>query len=193
MQSICVFGGSKLGGDKKYLQGAKLLAKSLAKNHLHLVYGGASVGMMGALADAALEYGTEVIGIIPSALAEKESIHHGLTEIIEVGSMHERKAMMLELSDAFIAMPGGIGTLSLYLEFLTWAQLGMHRKPCGLFNINSFFDPWLKWVTTAVDHGFISEEIHRMIIHDNDPLVLIKRFGEYRVPSMDTWMTHDAI
>lgn len=193
MQAICVFGGSEPGTDKKYIQGARLLGKTLAEHHIHLIYGGASVGMMGALADAALEHGTDVIGIIPSALSEKESIHRDLTEVIEVGSMNERKAMMLELSDAFIAMPGGIGTLELFLETITWAQMGMHRKPCGLFNIDSFFGPVLDWVADGVDQGFISERSHRMIIHDADPQALIKKFGEYRAPSVDTWMTNNAI
>lgn len=167
------------------------MGEALAQRRLGLVYGGGNVGLMGLLADAVLARGGEVIGVIPQALVDKELAHHGVTELRIVGSMHERKALMAELADAFIALPGGFGTLDEFCEILTWAQLGFHRKPCGLLNVVGFFDPFLSHLDHAVRHRFIREQ-HRAMVHvDHHPEALLRRLLTAQPPAMHKWIDRD--
>lgn len=163
MQRICVFCGSSPGRSPVYLEAAGELALALTRRGIALVYGGASVGVMGALADAVLAQGGEAIGVIPERLMEKERSHESLTELHVVESMHERKALMGGLSDAFIALPGGLGTLEEFFEVLTWNQLGIHSKPCGLFNAGGFFDALTSFLDHTVEEGFVSDA-HRSFL-----------------------------
>lgn len=155
LRRVCVFCGSLSGGDPAYVEAARSLGETLAAAGIGLVYGGGRVGMMGRLAEGALSLGGEVIGIIPRALMEKELGHTGVTELRVVESMHERKALMAALSDGFAALPGGFGTLEELLEALTWAQLGLHRKPCALMNVRGYFDPLLEQLDRGVQTGFV--------------------------------------
>lgn len=150
------------------------MAALLAENGITIVYGGGSIGLMGVLADAALEAGGRVIGIIPVHLGEKEIAHAGLSELHVVRTMHERKALMMELSDAFIALPGGLGTLEELFEVLTWSQLGLHAKPCGLLNVRGYYDPLLALLDRAVEQGFLRRE-HRGLLVDTDPAGLLEQ------------------
>jgi uncharacterized protein (TIGR00730 family) len=163
IQSICVFCGSNEGKRPAYMQAARALAESLAERHIRLVYGGGRVGLMGQMADAALAAGGKVVGVIPGRLAEREVAHQGLEELHVVESMHTRKALMADLSDAFVALPGGFGTLDEFFEIVTWAQLGFHSKPIGLLNVEGFFDPVLSFVDHSVREGFVRAE-HRELI-----------------------------
>jgi uncharacterized protein (TIGR00730 family) len=174
-----------------YLEAAEQLGTLLSEQRLGLVYGGASVGVMGAVADAALSRGAEVIGVIPSALATREVAHPSLTELIVVESMHERKARMAELSDGFIAMPGGWGTMEEIFEALTWAQLGLHSKPCGLLNVAGYFDHLEAFLEHAIDQAFVKPEYRPMIIVDSDPKRLLERFRSYRAPEVKKWISEE--
>jgi len=165
---ICVFCGSSDGANPGYLQQAVNLGRALAANGMGLVYGGASIGLMGALADAALEGGAEVIGVIPEALAAREIAHNSLSELHVVGSMHERKARMASLADAFIALPGGFGTLDEFLEILTWAQLGIHRKPCILVNTAGYYDGLLRFLDHAVTEDFLRSHNRELLLLAED-------------------------
>lgn len=169
MRRICVFCGSSPGRNPVYLQAAGELALALTRRNIGLVYGGASVGVMGALADAALEQGGEVTGVIPEHLVDKERSHKSLTELHIVKSMHERKALMGSLSDGFIALPGGLGTLEEFFEVLTWNQLGIHRKPCGLLNIDGFFDALTGFLEHMVREEFVSREHRSFLLVASDP------------------------
>ena len=160
----------------------------MAGRGLGLVYGGASVGVMGAVADAVLERGGEAIGVIPYALATKEVSHHGLNELIVVDSMHERKARMAELSDGFIALPGGWGTIEEIFEMLTWAQLGFHEKPCGLLNVASYYDPLYSFLEQAIDQRFVKEEFRPMMMMENSAEMLLDRFAAYQAPKVKKWI-----
>jgi len=162
-RSVCVFCGSSSGARPAYLAAARALGEGLARRGLTLVYGGASVGLMGSLADAALAARGEVIGIIPGALEAREIAHPGLTRLEVVGSMHERKARMAELADAFVALPGGMGTLDELAEVLTWAQLGLHRKACGLVDVDGFWQPLVSFLDHAVREGFLRAEHRRLL------------------------------
>jgi hypothetical protein len=155
MQTVCVFCGSSSGGDPVYTEAARSLGAALVTRRLNLVYGGGHVGLMGIIADAVLTGGGKVVGVINRALVEKELAHRGLTELCVVETMHQRKALMADLSDAFIALPGGYGTLDETFEILTWAQLGLHSKPIGMLNVAGFFDPLLGWIHQAVAAGFV--------------------------------------
>ena len=163
LERVCVFCGSSPGSDPAYVESGRRLGALLARRRIGLVYGGGRIGIMGALADAVLEAGGEVIGVIPKALATKEVAHRGLTRLHVVASMHERKAMMAELSDAFVALPGGLGTLEELFEVATWSQLGLHRKPIGLLDVNGYYDHLLAFLDHAVRERFVSAE-HRAII-----------------------------
>jgi uncharacterized protein (TIGR00730 family) len=160
----------------------------MAQRGIGLVYGGASIGVMGAVADAVLERGGQAIGVIPHSLATREVSHDGLDDLIIVGSMHQRKAKMAELSDGFIALPGGWGTFEEIFEILTWAQLGMHEKPCGLLNAASYYDHLFAFLDHAVEQKFVKEEFRPMIMMDHEPARLLDRFDDYRAPRVKKWI-----
>jgi len=188
MNRICVYCGSSPGKLPEYREAARALGNELAARGLGLVYGGAGIGVMGAVADGVLEKGGKAIGVIPYSLATKEVAHDGLDELIVVTSMHERKAKMAELSDGFIALPGGWGTIEEIFEMLTWAQLGFHEKPCGLLNVRSYFDHLFAFLENAIDQRFVKEEHRPMIIMEDLPGVLLDRFGDYRAPRVRKWI-----
>ncbi|HKJ17708.1 MAG TPA: TIGR00730 family Rossman fold protein [Xanthomonadales bacterium] len=191
MKRICVYCGSNPGRLPEYTEAAEQLGALLASNGMGLVYGGASVGIMGRVADATLRGGSEAIGVIPAALASKEIAHAGLTELHVVESMHERKAMMAELSDGFIALPGGWGTIEEIFEALTWAQLGFHRKPCGLLNIAGYYDHLEAFLEHAMKEQFVKSEYRPMIMIENNPEILLDRFRTYQPPKVRKWIEKD--
>ena len=185
---LCVFCGSSAGHDPVYLATARALGEALAANGIDLVYGGASVGLMGAVADAALARGGHVTGVMPQALVDKEIAHRGLSDLRVVGSMHERKALMAELADGFIALPGGLGTFEELFEVWTWAQLGYHRKPCALLNAGGFYDKLTDFLDDVVERGFV-KPIHRaMLIVESEPAALIEAIRAYESPNVDKWI-----
>ena len=188
MQRICVFAGSNNGRQAEYLTAAQELGRALAQRHVGLIYGGARVGLMGALADAVLAAHGHVTGVIPQALVAKEVAHDGLSDLRVVGSMHERKGMMTDLADGFIALPGGWGTLEEFFEVLTWAQLGLHEKPCGLLNVRGFFDGLLSFIEHSIDERFVRRENRRMVIVSNTPGGLLELFDEYVPPVVEKWI-----
>ncbi|MFN8217992.1 MAG: TIGR00730 family Rossman fold protein [Solirubrobacterales bacterium] len=179
---ICVFAGSGRGARPEYEAGAAALGRLLAERGIGVVYGGGSVGLMGAVADAALAAGGEVIGVIPEALLIPEEVHAGLSEQHVVGSMHERKALMGELSDAFIALPGGLGTLDELLEATTWTQLGFHSKPCGVLNIEAYFDSLSRLLDHAAQEGFLTLPHLQILIVEKDADVLLERLLSWVPP-----------
>ncbi|PFP32599.1 TIGR00730 family Rossman fold protein [Priestia megaterium] len=189
MKRIAVFCGSSNGASDLYIQGAKDLGKELAKRNISLVYGGASVGVMGAVADAVLEAGGHVIGVMPTFLEEREISHKNLSELIVVESMHERKAKMAELVDGFITLPGGPGTLEEFFEIFTWAQLGLHRKPCGLLNINDYYTPLISLFNHMTEEQFLQEKYRSMALVDTEPQGLLDQFNTYQPPSVKTYIT----
>jgi uncharacterized protein (TIGR00730 family) len=174
-QRICVFCGTNAGSRPEYGAAARELGKLLAEEDIELVYGGASVGIMGELADAVHEHGGHVTGIIPQQLVKKEAAHTGIPDLIVVASMHQRKSQMADMSDGFIALPGGIGTMEGFFEILTWGQLGIHRKPSGLLNVAGYFDELIKFLDHAVVEGFLTEEHRATIMVESDPKKLLKR------------------
>ncbi|MEQ1882658.1 MAG: TIGR00730 family Rossman fold protein [Burkholderiales bacterium] len=179
VRRICVFCGSSSGARPGYATTARELGKLLAGRNIGLVYGGGSVGLMGILADATLAAGGEVIGVIPQSLADREVAHHGLTELRIVETMHERKAVMADLADAFIAMPGGFGTLDEFFEILTWAQLGIHAKPCGLLNVERYFDSLLEFLDHTVDERLLKPAHRQFILVENDAKELLARLEKF--------------
>lgn len=179
MRYICVFAGSNLGIRQEYQQSAHSLGKELVMRGLGLVYGGANVGLMGIVADAVLAEGGEVIGVIPKKLFEREGPHTGLTRLYEVGSMHERKALMADLSDGFVALPGGIGTLEELLEITTWAYIRLHSKPLGLLNIAGFFNPLLTLFTHLIAEGFMPETSSSLLLCENTPTDLLDTLANF--------------
>ena len=188
MKSVCVFCGSNFGASDAYAEAARELGRVLAGRGLQLVYGGAKVGLMGAVADAALAAGGKVVGIMPGALVEREIAHIGLTELHTVGSMHERKALMADLSDGFVALPGGAGTMEELFEVWTWGQLGHHRKPVGLLNANGFFDPLLVFLDRQRSEMFMRQEHRDMLMVESDPARLLDRFEAYEPPVVEKWI-----
>jgi uncharacterized protein (TIGR00730 family) len=190
---ICVFCGSSTGARRTYAAAAKLLARRLVADNIALVYGGSNVGLMGILADEALAAGGEVIGIIPRTLVDKEIAHGGLTELKIVDSMHQRKALMSELSDAFIAMPGGYGTFEEFCEVLTWTQLGLQSKPCGLLNVDGFYDPLLQLFDHAVTEQFLKPAHRALVLADADPESLLNRLFTTPVPIVSKWIDRAQI
>jgi uncharacterized protein (TIGR00730 family) len=190
LKSVCVFCGSNPGTNPVYIEAANQVGRVLAQHSLRLVYGGGRVGLMGAIADAAIEFGGEVIGVIPRVLLEKELGHDGVTELIVVGSMHERKALMAEYADAFIALPGGFGTFEEFCEVLTWTQLGLHAKPCGLLNVNQFYDPLLSLFDSALDDGFVRPEHRSLVLADSDIASLLDRLSSFSPAPKNTGMDH---
>jgi uncharacterized protein (TIGR00730 family) len=176
---LCVFCGTNAGARPEYGAAARELGKLLADDGIELVYGGASVGIMGELADAVHEHGGHVTGIIPQQLMKKEAAHTGIPDLIVVASMHQRKSQMADLSDGFIVLPGGIGTMEGYFEILTWGQLGIHAKPSGILNVAGYFDHLIEFLDHAVKEGFLTEEHREMIVVDSSPKKLIERMRKY--------------
>lgn len=189
MKNICVYCGSSFGKSPVYRQAAQSLARELVARDLGLVYGGASVGLMGELANTVLALGGRAVGVIPTRLALKEIAHEGLDELIVVDSMHERKATMERLSDGFIALPGGWGTLEEIFEILTWAQLGLHEKPCGLLNIDGYYDHLDAFLRHAREQEFVREVYDAIVMIENDAGTLLDRFGDYQAPRVRKWLT----
>ncbi|WP_445501068.1 LOG family protein [Microvirga sp. G4-2] len=185
---LCVFCGSNAGQDPVYMETARLLGETLARNGIGLVYGGASVGLMGAVADAVLGKGGHVIGVMPQALVDKEIAHAGLSDLRVVGSMHERKALMAELSDGFIALPGGLGTFEELFEVWTWAQLGYHKKPCALLNVSGFYDRLAHFLDDVVERGFVKPVHRAMLIVKDEPAALIDAIRSYEPPKVEKWI-----
>jgi hypothetical protein len=188
VKRICVFAGSNGGAQAGYAAAARELGHVLAQRKVDVVYGGGRVGLMGALADAALAAGGHVIGVIPEALMAKEVGHRGLSDLRVVKSMHERKAMMADLADGFVALPGGWGTVEEFFEVLTWSQLGLHRKPCGLLNIGGYYDPLLAFARHAVDEGFVKREHRSMILVADAPGKLLDDMAAYTPQAVEKWI-----
>jgi uncharacterized protein (TIGR00730 family) len=179
VRRICVFCGANVGARPAYAEATEEFARLLVEEGVGVVYGGTEVGLMGRLADAALAAGGEVIGVIPGALVDKEIAHRGLTGLRVVGSMHERKALMAELSDGFVALPGGLGTLEELFEVYTWSQLGLHRKPCGLLDVEGYYAGIAAFLEHAVEERFLREEHRAMLVVDEDPRALLDRLLEW--------------
>lgn len=179
MKRICVFAGSNPGNHPDYIKHASLLGEQIAGSGYALVYGGSCMGLMGAVADAALSAGGEVIGVMPTGLFRGEVVHGGLTQLIEVGTMHERKATMAQLSDGFIALPGGMGTFEELFEVLCWAQIGIHRKPVGLLNVNGYYEPLMKMVEHSVHEGFSNTSHLSLWSLESDPAELLAQMAAY--------------
>lgn len=185
---ICVFLGSSLGRSPVYRAAAERMGTLLATRGIGLVYGGGAVGLMGVIAGAAVAAGGEVIGVIPEALRARELDHKGITELHVVETMHERKALMAKLSDGFITLPGGIGTLEELFEVWTWAQLGYHAKPCGLLDVAGFYTPMSAFIDRVVDEGFLQPPARAMLLIEQDPEVLLDRMAHYLAPPTEHWI-----
>lgn len=188
MRRICVYCGSSHGARRQYTAAARALGRILLERGIGLVYGGASVGLMGVIADTMLAGGGEVIGIIPSVLRKREVVHENLSELHLVDSMHQRKALMEQLADGFIALPGGFGTLDETFEILTWAQLGMHRKPIGLLNVDGYFDQLVGFLQHTAAERFVHPDQLRGLVVDDDPTRLLDRFADYRPMPGKCWL-----
>jgi len=191
MRSVCVFCGSSPGGRAEYGEAARALGTALGRGGVRLVYGGASVGLMGVVADAARAAGGEVVGVIPRALVDREVAHAGLDTLEVVGSMHERKARMAELADAFIALPGGLGTLEELFEIWTWGLLGLHAKPFGLLDVQGYFAPLVRFLDHAVAEGFVRERHRAMVLVDKNAEALILRLADHRPPIQPPVITEE--
>lgn len=185
MKRICVFCGSSPGSRPEYLHAAAALGKALAQHQLGLVFGGGRVGLMGHLARAVLAAGGEVTGVIPRGLVSREVGFTELTDLRVVETMHERKALMMELSDGFIAMPGGLGTIEEFFEVLTWGQLGLHQKPCGLLNVSGYYDQLVAFLDTVYSEQFVDAEHRAMVLLEDDPDHLLTQFASYQHPTGD--------
>lgn len=186
--SVCVFCGANPGNSPRFIQTAQALGQLLARRGIGLVYGGASVGCMGAVADAALQAGGKVTGIIPRSLWEKEIGHPGLSELLVVDSMHERKAAMAARSDAFIALPGGVGTLEEFFEVMTWTQLGFHHKPCGLLNVDGYYDGLAAFLDHAVIQGFLKQPHREIAIAKSTPEALLEALSRWTPTRTGKWI-----
>lgn len=191
MKRVCVYCGSNSGSNPAYARAAQELGAALARRDIALIYGGGRVGLMGTLADAALAAGGHVIGVIPEALATREVAHRGLPDLRVVASMHERKALMVSLADAFIALPGGFGTLEEFCEVLTWAQLGLHRKPHGLLNIDGFYDSLLAFFNHAVGQKFIRPVHREFVLTESHPARLLDLLAQAHMPNLHKWLDRD--
>src|SRR5208282_5412454 len=191
MQSICVFCGSNAGNSPIYAEAARALARAIASRGVRIVYGGGNVGLMGVIAEAALAAGAQVTGVIPHALHEREVGHRGLADLRVVNSMHERKALMAELADAFIALPGGLGTFEEMFEMLTWVQLGIHRKPCGILNVAGFYDNMIAFLDHAVATGFLKPEHRGILVIEREPQALLERLAAHQLPVVKAWIKRD--
>jgi uncharacterized protein (TIGR00730 family) len=191
MKRICIFCGSSTGTRPEYAETARTIGRALVRRGIGLVYGGGCVGLMGIVADAVMGGGGEVVGVIPEALVTRELAHGDITQLIVVHSMHERKAKMAELSDAFIALPGGYGTFEEFCEILTWAQLGLHRKPCGILNVNDYYEPLLRLFDNAVAEGFLRPANRRLVIEETDPSRLLEMLEDYTPAQTEKWIRRD--
>ena len=185
---VCVYAGSSAGRDPAYAEAAAELGRTLAGRGIGVVYGGAHVGLMGIVADTALAHGGEVIGVIPGDLVRREIAHQGLTELREVGSMHERKALMAELSDAFVALPGGAGTLEELIEVYTWSQLGLHDKPMGVLNVAGYYDGLAALLDHAVQEGFLREQHRAALLVAATPEALLAAFDGWAPARVAKWL-----
>lgn len=190
---IAVFCGSATGRDSRHAAAARELGRAMVDRKVGLVYGGGSIGLMGAIADAVLEAGGEVIGVIPRTLWEREVGHRGLTELRIVETMHERKAMMAELSDAFVALPGGLGTLEELFEAWTWSQLGLHVKPCALLDAGGYYDDLVSFLDKAVAAGFVDAKNRAMLIVEREPAALFERLASYAPPVVSRWIDSSTV
>jgi uncharacterized protein (TIGR00730 family) len=193
LSNICVFCGSSTGGQAEYREAAVALGCEMVRRKIGLVYGGGCVGLMGVIADAVLEAGGHVIGVMPHALVAREIAHRGLPDLRVVNSMHERKAMMASLSDAFIALPGGFGTFEEFCEVVTWTQLGLHRKPCGVLNVSGFYDPLLALFDRAVEKGFLKRSNRAIVLSDANPAALLDRLALAPAPVEKKWITVEDV
>ena len=191
MKRVCVFSGSSPGADVAYRAAAVDLGHRLAERGIDVVYGGASVGLMGAVADAAIGGGGHVIGVIPQSLVDREVAHAALGDLRVVASMHERKALMADLADAFVAAPGGVGTLEELVEVYTWSQLGLHAKPVGLLDTAGYWTPFAAWLDHAVAQGFLRTEHRAMLLSDPDPAALLDRLAAWQPPTVTKWISRD--
>ena len=193
MKSITVFCGSSFGSDDLYKEQAMLLGKTLAKQKIQLIYGGANVGLMGAVADGVLSEGGKAIGVLPHFLQSKEIAHKDLTELILVETMHERKTKMNDLCDGVIVLPGGYGTLEEFFEMITWAQLGLHKKPISVLNIDRFYDDLIKMIQTMVDKGFLKQINQEMLLVSDTINELLEKMRNYEAPSVGKWISQEEI
>ena len=191
IKRVCVFCGSSRGSRPAYVKAAQEMGEALVRRGAGLVYGGGCVGLMGELADIVMAAGGEVIGVIPHALVAREVGHRGITELLIVRSMHERKAKMMELADGFVALPGGFGTFEEFCEVITWAQLGLHQKPCGLLNVEGYYDSLLNLFNRGVDDGFIHPKIRELVLEATDPDVLLDRLAAFEPPTVAKWIERD--
>jgi uncharacterized protein (TIGR00730 family) len=187
-QKICVFCGSNLGTNPVYQSAAADLGRLLVARDIELVYGAGNIGLMGVLADSVLAAGGRVIGVIPESLVAREVAHQGLTKLHVVKSMHERKALMSDLSDGFIALPGGYGTFEEFCEVVTWSQLGIQAKPCGLLNVSGYYDPLLELFDRAVSEGFLPEHNRKLVLADTEPEQLLERMARFQSPEGHKWI-----
>jgi uncharacterized protein (TIGR00730 family) len=190
---ICVFCGSQTGESPAYRAATTALATELIGRQIGVVYGGGSVGLMGVLADRVLELGGEIIGVIPQALATKELLHPRVRDMRRVADMHERKALMAELADAFIALPGGYGTFEELFEIVTWAQLGFHRKNIGLVNVAGYFDPLVELIEHAIREGFVTPSHRELLVAESEPVRLLDRLAAHEMPNVRRWLKRDEI
>ncbi|RYX86519.1 TIGR00730 family Rossman fold protein [bacterium] len=188
MKSLCVYCGSNAGARPDYLQAAQQLGQLLAQRQINLVYGGANVGMMGAIANAVISAGGHVTGVIPADLVDKEIAHKNLPDLRVVNSMHERKKLMADLSDGFIALPGGLGTFEEFFEVVTWGQLGFHNKPCGLLNICGYYDKLLDFLDSAVEERLVRAEHRAIILQSSDASELLEQMADYQPPTVEKWL-----
>jgi uncharacterized protein (TIGR00730 family) len=188
ISNVCVYCGSSPGNRPVYADQARALARAMVERGIGLVYGGGKVGIMGIVADAVLALGGRVVGIIPQALIDREVAHAGLSELVVTRSMHERKMIMAERADGFIALPGGLGTLEELFEAWTWAQLGIHEKPCGILDVEGFYGGLVRFVDHAVSEGFVKPENRNVLIVEREPARLLDRFAAYEAPGFEKWV-----
>lgn len=193
LRTVCVFCGSSEGVREEYREAARGLGAALAAHGVRLVFGGGRVGLMGVVADAVMEAGGEAVGVMPEALIEKEIGHEGLTELRVVGTMHERKATMSDLADAFVTLPGGYGTFEEFLEMLTWAQLGLHQKPCGLLDAAGFYAPLVSFFDHAVREGFVRPEYRSLVLLEDDPERMLGLLDGYTPFGAEKWVSPEEL
>jgi uncharacterized protein (TIGR00730 family) len=191
LKRVCVFCGSSNGARAGYADAARAMGAALARRGVGLVYGGGRVGLMGIVADSVMAGGGAVVGVIPESMVSKEVAHQGLTELRIVGSMHERKALMADLADAFVALPGGYGTFEEFCEIVTWAQLGLHRKPCGLLNVEGYYDRLLSLFDHAVAERFVRSAHRALILEERQPERLLDLVESYQAPALEKWIERD--